>query len=77
MEALVTKVSESGKSMLVGYKNSKYAQGYTFGWCANPDGCVKGDKLTDFKPTGLQPVANEEGEQIFYGDGSPVMRWTF
>lgn len=77
MEALVCKVSEKGTSMLVGAKRSKYAQGYTFGWCANPDGLKKGDKVADFEPVGLEPVYDEHGEQVMYTDGAPVMRWIF
>lgn len=77
MDAKVCKVNDKGTSMLVGAKKSKYAQGLTFGWCANPDGLVKGDKVPDFEPIGLEPVYGEDGEQVFYTDGAPVMRWTF
>lgn len=77
-EAIVTKVTESGKSIYVGAKTSKYESGYTFGWCANPDNLKKDDKLDikEFTPVGREAMSNEEGP-IVHTDGSPVMRWVF
>lgn len=77
-EAIVTKVTESGKSIYVGAKTSKYESGYTFGWCANPDNNKKGDKLNihEFTPVGREAMFNEDGA-VLHTDGSPVMRWVF
>ncbi len=77
-EAIVTKVTESGKSMYVGAKTSKYESGYTFGWCANPDGLKKGDTLNtkEFTPVGREAMHKEDGP-VLHEDGSPVMRWVF
>ena len=71
-QGLVVKVTESGKSMLVGVKYSKYDSGYTFGWVANPDGCHKGDIIEDFNPRGREPMGDKVHE-----DGSPLMKFVF
>lgn len=82
-EAIVTKVTESGKSMYVGVRTSKYQIGYTFGWCRNPEGAnKKGDKLTDFEYTGLVPMVkfneqSQENEPMLHEDGSPVLAFEF
>lgn len=77
-EAIVTKVTETGKSIYVGAKTSKYESGYTFGWCANPDGLKKGDTLDikEFTPVSREPMSNEEGP-VTHEDGTAVMRWVF
>jgi hypothetical protein len=78
MEALVAKVSPSGKTMLVGIKKSKYDVGYQFGWVANPDGLKKGDIIKDMPtPTGTVNCTNEAGEEIKHEDGSNVVRFVF
>lgn len=77
MEAKVFKVSKSGKTMLVGIKSNKHQIGYSFGWAANPDNLAKGDAVEDFKPKGTEPVFGENGEQLFYENGQPLLRWAF
>lgn len=78
MEALVAKVSETGKSMLIGIKPNKYVIGLQFGWVANPDGLKKGDVIADFpQPTGTQPCMDKDGQPILHQDGSPVVRFVF
>lgn len=76
MEARVCKVTESGKSMLVGIKKSKYQQGFIFGWASNPDAVKAGDVLEDFHPSGREAMTNEAGP-VLHSDGSPVMKWVF
>ena len=76
MEAKVFKLSESGKTMLVGAKTSKYSVGYTFGWCANP-GNVAGDVLNDFNPVGTTDIFDENGVQITAKNGEPIKQWVF
>jgi hypothetical protein len=75
MEAIVNKLSPTGKTMLVQLKVNKYQIGYTFGWASNP-GCKPGDVLTDFAPKGQEP-ATKDGEIVRHKDGEPVMRWVF
>ena len=75
-EAIVTKVTESGKSIYVGVKASKYQQGYVFGWASNPDKLKKDDKITDFNPIGRSAMSNEDGPLV-HEDGSPVMKFDF
>ena len=75
-EAIVTKVTPSGKSIYVGVKASKYQTGYEFGWCANPDGLKKGDLIKDFNPTGRVPMVKEDGPML-HENGEPVMAFTF
>ena len=77
-KAIVTKVTESGKSIYVGAKTSKYVSGYTFGWCANPDNNKKDDELDtkEFCPVGRVPMYKEDGA-VLHEDGSPVMQWIF
>lgn len=75
--AKVVKLSESGKTMLVGVKLSKYSIGYSFGWASNPDGLVVGDEVPEFEPTGTTQCTDDKGEPIFYEDGAPVLRWVF
>lgn len=75
--AKVFKVSKTGKSILVGYKTSKYAIGYTFGWCANPDGLKLHDDVEDFAPTGTVQCVDEKGNPLTHDDDSPVLQWTF
>lgn len=79
MKALVAKVSETGKTMMVGIKTNEFQIGYTFGWCANPEGKYKkGDEIDGFPmPTSQIQAINEKGEAVFHEDGSPVMRWVF
>jgi hypothetical protein len=76
MEAKVFKLSQTGKTMLVGAKTSKYSVGYTFAWCANPGNAV-GDILTDFEPKSTTPVVNENGEFVLHTDGTNVLQWVF
>lgn len=78
MEALVVKLSKSGKTMLVGIKRNKYAVGYEFGWVSNPDGNKKGDKITDMpEPKATVQCVDDKGEPINHEDGTPVVRFTF
>lgn len=79
MVAIVFKISESKKSILVGVKKNAYQQGYDFGWASNPNPDVKlKEELTDFpKPVGKEPIKDENGEVKTYGDGSPVMKWVW
>lgn len=78
VEAKVCKVSDSGKSMLVGIKPNKYVIGLVFGWVANPDGLAKDAIIKDFPmPTGTTPCYNEDGKPILHTDGSPVVRFAF
>lgn len=75
--AKVFKLSESKKSILVGMKTSKYAIGYSFAWCANPDNLEVGADVPDFEPTGTVQCVDEKGNPLVHQDGSPVLRWTF
>ena len=79
MEAKVIKVSETGKTMMVGIKTNPFQIGYTFGWCANPEGKYKKDDIiADMpKPSGQVQAIDEKGEPVVHTDGSPVMRWVF
>ena len=78
MEAIVTKLSKTGKSMLIGIKPNKYVIGYQFGWVANPDNLVKGDIIKDMPmPKGTEPCSDDEGKPILHEDGSPVVRFVF
>lgn len=77
MKAIVCKVSNSGKTMLVGCKTDKYTVGYNFAWCANPDKLVKGDDVPDFNPKGTVEVLDEKGKPVTHKDGSPVLNWVF
>ena len=78
VEAIVAKVSETGKSMLVGIKPNKYVIGYQFGWAANPDNLIKGDKIAEFPlPKGTEPCIDKEGKPITHEDGSAVVRFVF
>lgn len=78
MEALVVKVSDSKKTMLVGIRRNKYQVGYEFGWVSNPDGLAKGAVINDFpEPKGTVQCADKEGNPIQYEDGAPVVRFTF
>ena len=61
VEAKVCKISDSGKSMLVGIKPNKYVIGMVFGWVANPDKLAKDAIIKDFPmPTGTTPCYNVE-----------------
>ena len=75
--AIVAKISNTKKTMLVGVKNSNYQIGWDFAW-ASTGGQVfeKGAKLEDFKPTGKKPIT-KDGEVLTHKDGSPVMQWQF
>ena len=81
--AQVVKVSESGKSILVGVKRSKFSVGYdTFAWCANSDNFKKGDMIPSedaqvFATATTVQATNEANEPINHEDGSPVLRWIF
>ena len=79
METLVAKVSETGKTMLVGIKTNEFQIGYTFGWCSNPNGKYKkGDKIEGFPtPAGQVQSVDDKGQPVTHEDGSPVMRWVF
>lgn len=83
MNAIVCKVSDTGKTMMVGYKSNKYTIGYDFGWCANPDGLeVSADKdhpteVPDFHPKGRVDVYDKDGDPVMHTDGTPVQRWIF
>jgi len=77
MKTTVCKLSESGKTILVGHKSNKYAIGYTFAWCANPDNLKVGDEVKDFSPIGREGCVDAEGNPLIHSDGSPVMRWIF
>jgi hypothetical protein len=81
--AQVVKVSESGKSILVGVKRSKFSVGYdTFAWCANADAFKKGDMIPSedaqvFANASTVQATNEKHEPLTHEDGSPVLRWVF
>lgn len=77
MDILVAKISESGKTMLVGVRN-EFNIAYQFGWCRNPGGFSKGDKIPAerFQPKGLAPI-QRDGEVLKHKDGTPVMQWQF
>ena len=77
MKAIVCKVSESGKTMLVGCKVSKYTVGYQFGWCSNPDGLKKGDDVVDFSPKNTIECIGKDGKVVKHKDGTPVLNWVF
>ena len=78
MVAIVNKMSDSKKSILVAVKMSKYQAGYSFAWAsAAGETFKKGDILNDFIPTGREPIINEDGTPRLYDDGNPVLRWTF
>ena len=82
--ALVAKVSDSGKSMLVGVKRSVLSIGYdTFAWCANPQGAfTKGQFLPKVLADALLgattvQATNDTQEPLFHDDKTPVLRWVF
>ena len=81
--AQVVKVSESGKSILVGVKRSKFSVGFdTFAWCANSDAYKKGDMIGDedaqaFATATTIQATNDANEALNHEDGSPVLRWIF
>ena len=78
MKAIVSKVSPSGKTMLVGAQSSEFSIGYEFGWCRNPqEKFKKGDVIDVFKPTGKRELKDEKGKVKTYSDGNPIMEWTF
>ena len=77
MEAIVFKVSKSGKTILVGTKVNEYQIGYNFAWSANPHNSKLKDKLEGFNPTGVVPVIDDKGKPVVHTDGSPVLRYTF
>lgn len=85
MNALVVKLSKSGKTMLIGIKPNKYTVGMQFGWVANPDEAKVGDVIADFPvPTGTIQCVDTEGNAIFHKDAegekdlnSPVVRFVF
>lgn len=78
MNAVVYKVSPSGKTMLVGAQPSEFSIGYEFGWCRNPQSKFKkGDTIDMFKPAGKRPLKDDKGNVKTYTDGNPIMEWTF
>ncbi len=79
MIAIVFKISESKKTILVGTKASKFAIGYNFAWASNPFGgeVTLKQQLNNFNPTGTAPVMDEDGAPVVHKDGSPVLRYTF
>ena len=78
MHAIVKKLSGTGKTMLVQVQMNKYDIGFTFAWCANPDGLKKDAVVEGFAPTGVAPVGNgKDGKPLLHKDGNPVMKWVF
>ena len=77
MKAIVCKVSDSGKTMLVGCKVNEYTIGYNFAWCANPAKLAKGDDVPNFNPKGTTEVVDKDGKSVLHKDGSPVLNWVF
>jgi hypothetical protein len=77
MKAIVTKLSESGKTMYVGAKINQYSIGYEFGWCANPAGLEKGADVPNFNPTGRVSMLDKEGNVLKHKDGNEVKQWVF
>ena len=77
MKATVSKLSKSGKTMLVKCKSDKYEIGLKFGWCANPDGLKKGDDVLDFNPKGTAQIYDEDGKPLTYANGEPLLKWVF
>lgn len=75
--AKVFKVSKTGKSILVGYKRSIYAIGFTFAWCANPSELKLHDDVPQFEPTGTVQCNDDKGNPLAHEDGTPVLQWTF
>lgn len=79
--AIVAKVSNSSKSILVGIKKSKYSIGYdTFAWCANPDNLAKGDLIKDadvFANATTVQAVDADGNELTHEDKTPVLRWVF
>jgi len=76
-KAIVAKISDSKKTMLVGVKSSNYQIGYRFGWASTGGKeFVKGAVLEDFNPTGQAPIS-KDGEVLLHKDGTPVMAWQF
>lgn len=77
MKAIVSKVSDSGKTMYVGAKISQYSIGYEFGWCANPAGLEKGADVPNFNPKGRVAMLDKEGNILKHKDGNEVKQWVF
>lgn len=77
MKAIVSKLSESGKTMYVGAKINQYSIGYEFGWCANPSGLEKGADVPDFNPTGRITMLDKDGKILKHKDGNEVKQWVF
>ncbi len=84
MKTIVSKVSDSGKSMLVGVAKSPLSIGYDqFAWCANPDGAYKkGDVLPkeladSFKTATTVQATDDKQVALNHEDGTPVLRWIF
>lgn len=77
MKAIVTKISDSGKTMYVGAKVNEYAIGYEFGWCANPNGLKKGDDVPNFNPKGRVAMLDKDGKILKHKDGNEVKQWVF
>lgn len=81
--AQVVKVSDTGKSVLVGVKRSKFSVGFdTFAWCANAGDFKKGDMIGDedaqaFTTATTIQATNEKNEALNHEDGTPVLRWIF
>lgn len=82
MYAEVLKKSESGKSILVGVKNSKFSIGFDgIGYANIPEGMEeikKGDQVKDFPmPKGTCQKKNAEGEVLSTKAGEPLTFWVF
>ena len=77
MKAIVSKLSESGKTMYVGAKINQYSIGYEFGWCANPSGLEKGADVPDFSPVGRVAMLDKDGKILKHKDGNEVKQWVF
>ena len=76
--AIIAKVSESGKTILVGVKASPFQIGYDFAWASNPFGAkaTKGQVIDGFQPTGKKSIT-KDGQVLLHKDGSPVQAWQF
>ena len=76
--AIIAKISETGKTILVGLKSSPFQIGYDFAWASNPFGAkaTKGQVIEGFAPVSKKPIT-KDGAVLQHTDGTPVMAWQF
>lgn len=74
MEALVLKVSESGKSIFVGVRLNQFDQTGIAGYCANPGAKYKkGDVINDFPQVeGTVSKSGKDGKVLSTKTGEPL-----